>query len=424
MRFKCIGETLLLMMFAAGSMSAQETHKRSAEAEALLQCLREIEGKKTLSGTTANVNWNINEAKWVYQHTKKWPVVNFFDYIHHPFSSSGGWVDYSNVTEQYSWWRAGGVVGIMWHWNVPANQSGQYSFYWGTESDKTTFDVKKIFEPESQEYKQMIKDIDQIASYLKVLKQRKIPVLWRPLHEAGGMWFWWGRDAEACNELWRVMYRRFEDAGLDNLIWVWTQAAAWNQPYIEGYRWYPGDDYVDIVSIDVYNNSSPSNIYTTCYKFLKKASPDKLVALTECGNVPKIGQQWKVGCKWLFFAPWYDYGRTNNTNSAEFKSTDHSNCNAEWWTDAFANDFVLSRTDFKQVLTGVQETLASETDTFIYKNGSVKVKGTGRLAIYDLNGRLVRQYRLSGENQVFSLYGLSIGTYVIRCGNKTIKVHV
>ena len=156
------------------------------------------------------------------------------------------------------------------------------------------------------------------------------------------------------------MYQRFQEAGLNNLIWVWTQAAAWNKPYSEGYKWYPGDEYVDIVSIDVYNNNSASNIYRTCYKFLKDSSPNKLVALTECGNVPKISAQWRAGAKWLFFMPWYDYGRTNNPNSNDFQSTDHSNCNAEWWTEAFSNDFVLTRDDFKKILTGIEAAQAEQ----------------------------------------------------------------
>ena len=371
---------LLLAAIALGEATAQETRQLSAEAERLLELLRYIKGEKTLSGTTANVNWNFNEAKWVNQHTGKWPALNCMDYIHHPFSSKGGWIDYTNVTEVNNWHKQGGVILIMWHWNVPANESGKYSFYWGEEADKTTFDVRKIFEPESDEYKLMLKDIDQIASYLKLLKQRKIPVLWRPLHEAGGMWFWWGRDPEACNELWRVMYDRLVNHHkLDNLIWVWTQAAAWSKPYSDGYRWYPGDEYVDIVSIDVYNNNSATNIYSNCYKFLQKYSPNKLVALTECGNVPTITKQWKAKAKWLFFAPWYDYNRTSNPNSEEFKSTDHSNCDAEWWKDAFEQEYVLSREDFK-VLREEFVGISPTPDPSPVREGSAS-------AVYDLSGR-------------------------------------
>jgi len=209
----------------------------------------------------------------------------------------------------------------------------------------------------------MMKDIDKVASTLKKLKQRKIPVLWRPLHEAGGRWFWWGLDADACNELWRVMYDRFTNYhGLNNLIWVWTSAAEWNKPYSDGYKWYPGDEYVDIVGIDIYNNSSASNINSTCFKMLKQHSPDKLIALTECGNLATISQQWKAGAKWLYFAPWYDYERTNKPDSEAFKSTDHTHCNAVWWTEAFSNDYVLSREDFKQELqTSIKAVQAEQT---------------------------------------------------------------
>ena len=375
----------LLLLLIAGTLCgtrAQETPERSAETEELLEILHSIYGKKILSGTTANVNWNFNEAKWVYQHTGKWPALNCMDYIHHPWSSSGGWVDYTNVSEVVNWHKKGGLILIMWHWNVPANTNGQYAFYYGTDADQTQFDVRKIFEPTSSEYKQMIRDIDKVASYLKLLKNRKIPVLWRPLHEAGGMWFWWGRDPAACNELWRVMYDRLVNHHkLNNLIWVWTQAAAWNKPYSDGYRWYPGDDYVDIVSIDVYNNSSSSNIASTCFKFLKTSSPKKFVALTECGNVANISKQWRSGAKWLFFAPWYDYGRTSNVNSDAFKSTDHGSCNAAWWQEAFSNDYVLSREDFqalRQEYVGIRS-IPGATSEGVEKDD----------AMYDLSGRKI-----------------------------------
>ena len=379
---------ILLMLFMVSGISAQESRQLSPEAENLLQYLKEIEGEKTLSGTTANVNWNINEAKWVNKHTGKWPALNFFDFIHLPFSPSN-WIDYSNITEVYNWHKNGGIVGCMWHWNMPTNDGQDWTCTPGTGNKETGFDVRKIFEPESAEYKQMMNDIDKVASTLKNLKQRKIPVLWRPLHEAGGQWFWWGLDAEACNELWRVMYKRFHEAGLNNLIWVWTSAAAWNRPYSEGYKWYPGDEYVDIVGIDIYNNSSASNIYSTCYKMLRKKSPDKLIALTECGSLAPISQQWKAGARWLYFAPWYDYERTNNTSSEAFKSTEHQHCNVEWWNDAFSNDYVLTRDEFKRDLQTRINAVHSNRPTAI--QGSYSILGTpwnkGSKGINIVNGK-------------------------------------
>lgn len=380
---------ILLMLFIVSGISAQDSRQLSPEAEALLQYLKEIEGEKTLSGTTANVNWNINEAKWVYKHTGKWPALNFFDFIHLPFSPAN-WIDYSNVTEVVNWHRNGGIVGCMWHWNMPTNDGQDWTCTPGSGEKQTSFDVRKIFDTESTEYKQMMNDIDKVASTLKKLNQRKIPVLWRPLHEAGGMWFWWGLDANACNELWRVMYDRLTNYhGLNNLIWVWTSAAAWNRPYSEGYKWYPGDEYVDIVGIDIYNNNSASNIFSACYKMLRKKSPDKLIALTECGSLAPISQQWKAGARWLYFAPWYDYERTNNTSSEAFKSTEHQHCNVEWWNDAFSNDYVLTRDEFKRDL----QTRINSVHTELPKavQGSYSILGTpwnkGSKGINIVNGK-------------------------------------
>ena len=211
--------------------------KRSPEATRLLDYLKNIYGTKTLSGACANVNWNTYEAQWVHKHTGKWPAINCFDFIHLPFSQPGGWIDYSNIKVVEDWHNAGGIVSIMWHWNVPANNGNDWSFYYGSEADKTRFDVRKITDENSSEYKRMIKDIDQVGTCLKALQAKGIPVIWRPLHEAGGRWFWWGMDAAACRQLWQVMYKRFADAGINNLIWVFTPAAAWNEPYSKGFDW-------------------------------------------------------------------------------------------------------------------------------------------------------------------------------------------
>ena len=104
---------------------------------------------------------------------------------------------------------------------------------------------------------------------------------------------------------------------------------------------------MDIVSIDVYNNGSADDICNSCYRFLRDSSPSKPAALTECGNVPPISRQWNAGAKWLWFMPWYDHSRTANPDSRDFASTKHGSCDAEWWREAFSNDFVLTRDKMK-----------------------------------------------------------------------------
>ena len=329
------------LLLACTTTTASAKHTKAIETtprEVLMDYFKSIYGKQTLSGAMANVNWNTNEAKWVYRLTGAYPVINSFDFIHHFSSKPGGWIDYSNATTAEQWYESGGIVAALWHWNVPARAAGQYAFY----TKDTDFDVRKVFDRESAEYALMIHDIDQIAAFLKPLCEKRIPIIWRPLHEAGGRWFWWGVDPEACKELWRIMHERFDQAGLNNLVWTWTHATEWNKPFEDGLRWYPGDEYVDIVGIDIYNVKDP----LVCKDYFMKMEqhyPGKMVALTECGNVPSIGSQWEAGARWLFFMPWYDYGRTCDMKSPASWESTHQHCNIAWWREAWQHNYVIQK---------------------------------------------------------------------------------
>ena len=95
----------------------------------------------------------------------------------------------------------------------------------------------------------MKSDLEKIVPYLQQLQRAGIPVLWRPLHEAAGKWFWWGNGtAENYRKLWHIMFDFFKQRGVNNLIWVWTSEK--NDP-----DWYPGDEYVDIIGTDMYGQN-------------------------------------------------------------------------------------------------------------------------------------------------------------------------
>ena len=319
----------------------------SPQAEKLLQFLKQQQGKAILSGSMAHVAWNTNEAEWVHHHTGMWPALNCFDYVHLQ-SSPANWIDYGKTTVVEEWWNNRGVVAAMWHWNVPANSGveGKYAFYWGSKPDETLFDIKKIDDPASAEYKRMMADIDKLSGYLKLLKNKHIPVIWRPLHEAAGnlgaypggeAWFWWGAGGpEPFKKLWRLMFDRMtHHHGLDNLIWVWTSQVI--DP-----DWYPGDDYVDMVGRDIYDEQAASTIKSQ-FTTLQSRYPGKPVALSECGNVANISAQWNTGARWLWFVPWYDYDRTLDPGSDAFQLKTHEHASIAWWEDALAQPYVLTR---------------------------------------------------------------------------------
>jgi len=326
----------------------------TAETQRLWDVLCSEYGKRAMSGVVANVDWNTRETENVYQWTGKFPALNVFDFINIHASkdvNKQGWLDYGDLTPVTDWYNAGGVVGCMWHWQVPANNGTNYTCSPGTEPGQTSFDPSKVNDPSSNEYKRMIKDIDQVAGYLKKMQKRGIPVIWRPLHEAsgnttefegGGAWFWWGaKGPEAYKALWRFMYDRMVNYHkLNNLIWVWnSQIGDWD--------WYPGDDVVDVVGRDSYYALQ----YPLAKEFneLKSHYPNKLICLAECGNGDEVDMSlwskiWNEGSHWSWFMTWYDYNYNNGT------SDEHQFAGEAWWKDAFNSGKVMDREEMKKLL--------------------------------------------------------------------------
>lgn len=319
------------------------TANPSPEAIKLFYFLKENYKQKIISGTMSNVAWNTNEAEWVYKHTGKYPALNCFDYIHLQWSPAG-WIDYGNISPVKSWWDAGGIVSAGWHWIVPASETNTDSNSMTYEPGKTSFRAKNALLEGTWENRVMKADLEKIAAYLKLLKNESIPVIWRPLHEAAGniyeyndgtAWFWWGYDgAEVFKELWIYMFNYFQSQGLNNLIWVWTTQT-------KDDAFYPGDDYVDIVGRDLYGKNTADCLAE--YEKIAGKYGHKIVALSECGSVGSISEQWNAGAKWSWFMPWYDYNRTNNPNSGTFKETSHEHANIDFWKKAFSNENVITR---------------------------------------------------------------------------------
>ena len=298
--------------------------KASSAAKKVYNFLREQAGQKVLSGVqsggTANNNDRVNE---IFQKTGKHPALAGYDYIFLQYSPTpAGWdwvVDYGDISAAKEQWKANGLVSFMWHWNVPNSEAdwekgkagdfSGYNFY----CDKTSFSITRALQEGTWENRFILQDIEKVAGYLKLLQQEGIPVLWRPLHEAAGnytlygsngAWFWWGRGgADACKRLWKLLRDKLEgEYGLDNLIWVWTLDAT---PGAEKdyASWYPGNDQVDIVGVDIYADDIEAK--SRQYKAAVDLSGGhKLVTVSECGNIPDPGRCLAAGETWNWFLVW------------------------------------------------------------------------------------------------------------------------
>jgi len=103
-------------------------------------------------------------------------------------------------------------------------------------------------------------DLDRIVDHVSRIDG---PVLFRLNNEMNGDWcfynaFWYQKDTELYKELWTYIYRKFEEASADNIIWVFNP----NESSFPGFKWnhysnyFPGEKYVDIIGVTGYNTGN------------------------------------------------------------------------------------------------------------------------------------------------------------------------
>ncbi|WP_169911538.1 glycosyl hydrolase [Clostridium oryzae] len=277
--------------------------KASKEARAVMNYLKSIYGKKILTAQHTSAASG-PEIDYIYEVTGSLPAIRGFDLL--SYSHCTETMDASEsivseiannkgtIEEIINWYSKGGIPIICWHWFSPIVGKDR-SFY----TDLTDFNLNLALTDGTEENKALLADIDEIARQLSILKKANIPVLWRPLHEAEGGWFWWGaKGPEAYKKLYYLIFDRYTKVfDLNNLIWVW------NAPK-EG--WYPGNDFVDIASIDVYapaGNYGPVKI--SADYVLDLTDGEKPVALAENGSIPDPDLLIQTETPWLWYMPWW-----------------------------------------------------------------------------------------------------------------------
>ncbi|GLB49364.1 glycosyl hydrolase [Neptunitalea lumnitzerae] len=207
----------------------------------------------------------------------------------------------------------GAIVTIMWHVGRPMDDA---PYGWSSSVQNTISDEqwKELTTPGTELNKRWENQVDTIAKALKRLKDKNIPVLWRPYHEMNGVWFWWGNKPgkDGYIKLWKMLYHRLTDIHkLNNLIWVWNANGPRDIPYDEAFAYkdfYPGKKYVDILATDVYHFDYEQKDYES----LLKLANGKPIALGEVGQLPKANILEKQP-KWSWFMVWANWIETANT---------------------------------------------------------------------------------------------------------------
>jgi mannan endo-1,4-beta-mannosidase len=221
-------------------------------------------------------------------------------------------------------WERGGLVTVGMHFANP--------WTGGSLRRRGLGDCRylDVVTPGTEANRRWMNMLSNVADGLEELQEAGVVVLWRPLHEMNGDWFWWSAgddDAWARPEEFRALWAQMlgylcNERGLHNLLWVYAPNAETSDGLKSTMYYYPGDDMVDVVGLDHYGNSLDSLNARGGYDAL--VGLGKPVAITEVGPAfwwrahPKgtwdnttviraIRDRYPAVC---YFVYWHGWGRT------------------------------------------------------------------------------------------------------------------
>ena len=385
------------------------TPEATESAVKLYSFLRENFGKKTISGImtgdmsgyTLGADFKTHDdVKYIYTRTGKYPVLVGLDFLFATGpNASGSWnMEYTDkaISIAKGLWKAGGIPAFTWHWKDPLDKKDAFYIQSAAGTNEyTDFDFSTGFkagttewDTESAAYKGIIADIDHIADYFLDLQKEGVAGIFRPLHEAGGKWFWWSiNSGEQFAALYRLVFDRMVKVkGVKNMIWVFNPEGSTVT------SWDPGSEYYDILSIDIYNNENDHSSNVSAFdKFKSASNGTKILALSENGPIPDVNNMHTDEAVWSWWMPWY----------STWSGTWPSQTKDAVWKSNMDDERILSLEDMPgwDKFKPKQDTSTTRIAKVSKFYGSATTVG-----VFDINGHYVG----------LSTQGLPQGRYIVR----------
>jgi mannan endo-1,4-beta-mannosidase len=277
------------------------TPNPSPEAVKLLKYLYSISGEHTLTGQHCAPLVSSTQLPMVEKVTGHYPALCGYDF---GFSAPGSWdgINFRQqiVDEAIRRYDEGFIITIMWHAVRPIEDE-PVVFRESIQGKLTDEEWLDLITPGTEINERWKSQVDVIAFFLKQLKYADVPVLWRPYHEMNGDWFWWGKKGgdDGYKKLYRMLFERLVNFHkLNNLIWVYNanEIRGNVDPYD---KYYPGDDVVDVLAMDVYRKGFAKYDYEQ----LLVLAGDKPIALGEVGALP-TAEKLREQPRWTWFMAW------------------------------------------------------------------------------------------------------------------------
>lgn len=289
--------------------------------------------------------------------------------------------------------------------------------------------------------------IDQFAEKIKTYSGT---VIIRLMHEFEGDWYPWcisqnNNDPAKFIQAFRHVVNRFKNKNVTNVQWFWCGNSDYS-PY-RHWNWmvqaYPGDNYVDIVGTDIYNNIYPGPIpwwrsyrwqATESYYYLSKYFPNKPLFVCELGcreRDPSENPNSETKAQWfarmdaelqsnfrktralIFFSSQVSYDWRINTSSASIESL-----KTNFWLDDYY--FIVPSAPVS-----IQEEVQEETfrvfpnpsQSFFTLEGPIQKNCTIR--IMNLSGKIVYARSFENFSGTIENHSLGAGMYFIEYVTET-----
>ncbi len=306
--FVAVAATAVAALLIGTAMPGSASAFAPTSKATVINYLRSITGSSIVAGQHNKEPATLpgQYTQQVHDITGQWPGLWGGDLM---FRS----VDQANrqrvIDQAKTEWRNGSLVALTWHACSPT-VGATCEFEGGVKTQISAAQFQQIVTGGTALNQTWRSRMAAVVPYLRQLKDAGVPVLWRPFHEMNETWNWWGgrSGANGGAKIFQQMRDYFDSQGLTNLIWVWNvqdnPAGGWAS-------YYPGSNYVDVVSLDAWYKNYPS---AGDYQQIQSIAAGKPIAIAEMGKVPTAALL-SSQPRWTYFMIWSEQLRGNNTNA-------------------------------------------------------------------------------------------------------------
>jgi len=267
--------------------------------------------------TAYGIDWKASTQNWyrsdMHDVMGKYPAVQGWDLGHIELGDSINLdtISFDLMRRQIiEGHKRGTITTLSWHLDNPQSNGSSWD---------TTAAVKTVLKTGINRSK-YVGWVSKLATFIKSIKDdnnNAIPIVFRPYHEMNGGWFWWGVKIctpEEYKALFRDLVKLLSDFEVHNILYAYSPNTLNNPQEYE--RFYPGDKFVDILGIDIYNHGGDASFAEKLQKDLGllrqfAQAHNKTFALTETGNVAPGNPNWwtkilypgiqETGIAWVLF---------------------------------------------------------------------------------------------------------------------------